>query len=381
LALGAVLVSASVLPVVLVLAQSQGTPPPPPKTQTAPASGTVPAVPPPTAQTAPAQGALTPGAALPALGKVKAVNTTPGPQASELVDLDLEALVRGKTTIFLYFLPSEETSEEALKLTMEWAAGRKDVSVVGIVPPRGKSAPQVAARLTEMKLSLPVVWDGTYQIQKMLGTQTVPQLTLVDKTGKVNIIGASSPSHRLDPKTTFIQYAEALLAGRTMQPVMQLPRYYPVNDLIAGPYLDFALEKVNSTETLRLSDLVGKGKLTLLVFWSPDCSHCKVELPEINTYYREHKDILNIVGIAKIPDDAVRQRAVDFMKVSDLQFPTVADRQSEVFRRYKVKTTPTTVVVGPDGIVATVLFGSEVDLKAELDPRLASMKKAPASGV
>ena len=42
---------------------------------------------------------------------------------------------------------------------------------------------------------------------------------------------------------------------------------------------------------------------------------------------------------------------------------------------YRVRTTPTTVVVNPDGIIETVLLGSSVDLEEALGPLLEKVKK------
>jgi thiol-disulfide isomerase/thioredoxin len=151
--------------------------------------------------------------------------------------------------------------------------------------------------------------------------------------------------------------------------------------MIDGPYVDFTLNKVPDNQAVRFSDYITDGKLTLLVFWSPDCGHCKIELPELDKYYQQHQDALNLVGIVKVPNDGVRQRTSDFIRLHALKWPTVVDRSQKVFSDYRVRTTPTTVVVDGGGKVKTVLLGSGLNLDQELGPLLASLKKTARSGL
>jgi hypothetical protein len=63
-----------------------------------------------------------------------------------------------------------------------------------------------------------------------------------------------------------------------------------------------------------------------------------------------------------------------------LSFPNVVDRSQKVFGQYRVRTTPTTVVVNPQGRVESVLIGAAVDLEKELGALIDKLKKSQSEG-
>ncbi|MFQ5766858.1 MAG: redoxin domain-containing protein [Acidobacteriota bacterium] len=333
------------------------------------------------AQNSSAPKPVSPGSLWPHLGAVKAVSPVNGPKASEFVPFDLDQVMEGKILILVYWLPGDDNSQENLKAVVDWAESRDPFTVVSIVPPRGHSAGQVAEMAASLGIHVPIIWDGTYRLQRTLQAKSAPFIAVIDRQRILRLAGGASLKHKIRGDTTLEAYLEQGLAGEGLATIGQVPRYYPVTQFIDGPYMDFALSEVNSGKTVRFSDHITPGKLTLLVFWSADCGHCKIEMPLINDYFRKHKDGLNIVGVVKTANAGIRQRTKDFIRLNDLQFPTLADTDFKVFKKYRVRTTPTTVVIGPDGVVSTVLLGSRVDLDGELGPRLAAVKKTADTGV
>ncbi len=321
-----------------------------------------------------------PGAPFPKVEGLMAVNTVPGPQASTLADFSLDSAMQGKYLLLFYWIAGEETAEESLVSLAQWAKGKPKVSLVGIVPPRGKSAQQVVQRCQELGLEIPVIWDEGYRMQQTVRAASVPHISVVDPNRVVRMLGAYNLKHKVLDDITLGRYLDTAVGGGGHPTIAEVPRHYPVTELIDGPYIDFTLNKVPDNQVVRLSDLVTDGKLTLLVFWSPDCGHCKIELPELDKYYQRHRDALNLVGIVKVPNDGVRQRTSDFIRLHDLKWPTVVDRAQKVYSDYRVRTTPTTVVVSPQGKVQSVLLGSGVNLDDELGPLIADLKKTARSG-
>ena len=319
-----------------------------------------------------------PGAPFPKVEGLKAVGAAP---AAPLVDFDLDAAMAGKYLLLFYWIAGEEAAEESLAELAAWARGKDKVALVGIVPPRGKTPQQVAERMRALDLNIPVIWDEGYRMQQTVRAASVPHISVVDPTRVVRMQGAYNLKHKVLDDITLARYLETALGGQGHPTITSVPRHYPVTEMIDTPYIDFTLNKVPDNQAVRFSDYVTDGKITLLVFWSPDCGHCKIELPQLDKYYQKHQDALNIVGVVKVPNDGVRQRTTDFIRLHDLKWPTVVDRAQKVFRDYRVRTTPTTVVVSPDGKVETVLLGSGVNLEDELGPLIADVKKTARSGL
>ncbi|MFQ5719353.1 MAG: TlpA family protein disulfide reductase [Acidobacteriota bacterium] len=316
-----------------------------------------------------------PGQPFPALTDLSAV----GPDG-ELVDFDLAATGKDNYLLIFYWVAGHGISEDNLVAMQNWVHAHEKVSLVSVVPPRGKTAKQVRERATALGVDVPIIWDDGYRVQRTVRASQVPHITLLDPGRTVRVSGAASPHHTISPGTTFADYLTRAIAGKGSPTITRVPRYYPVTELVNGPFPDFVLDEVPSHKSLRFSDRVTDGKLTLLVFWSPDCGHCKKELPLLNDYFKSHRSALNIVGIVKMRDAGFRQRTSDFIRANDLQFPTVSDETEDTWDAYKVVTTPTTVVVTPDGKIDTVLLGSGVDLDKELTPRIGRLAPAGDPG-
>jgi peroxiredoxin len=323
---------------------------------------------------------VSPGRPLPAMEGLKKINGASGAPASEFLDFSLGEYSSGKYLLLFYWMVGDEGSEGNLQSVARWVAERDDITLVGIVPPRGGGGTAVAERVRSLGLEIPIIWDEGYRMQRTIRAATVPYITVVDPGRIVRVMGAYNLKHKIIGDITLARYLETALEGGGHPTVSQVPRHYPVTELINEPFIDFTLNSVLENKLLRFSDHIGDGKLTLLVFWSADCGHCKEELPQLNAFYGRHRESLDMVGIVKAPNDAVKQRTTDFINAQKLSFPNVVDRSQKVFGQYRVRTTPTTVVVNPQGRVESVLIGASVDLEEELGALIDKLKKSQSEG-
>ena len=314
------------------------------------------------------------GAAFPGLADVQAIRPD-GEADGNLQPFDLQQAMSGKLVIFFYWLAGDETSEGVLKEVAVWAEGKDDLALIAVVPPRGKTAGDVAKRMAALDLAIPCIWDVGYRLQQTLRASSVPYMSVVDKGGMVRLLGAYNLRHKVMADISLERYLDTALGGGGAPSIVSLPRHYPVTELIDEPYRDFSLIPVPNGDVVRLSEHVKEGQYALLVFWSPDCGHCKKELPVLNDYYKKNSEHLSLIGIVKASDQGIRQRTADFIRIHQLDWPTVDDKGFAVFKDYLVRSTPTTIVVNPSGIIETVLLGSEVDLEKELGPLIEKLKE------
>ena len=314
------------------------------------------------------------GMPFPSLTDLQAIHAAAAEGEAHLRPFNLDGAMAGKVVILYYWMAGDANSEQNLQEIAAWAAGQDGLALIGIVPPRGKTASEVADRLQAMSLNIPCIWDVDYRLQQTVRAATVPHGTIVDSGRIVRMLGAYNLQHQVLGDITLKKYLATAVSGGGAPTVSPLPRHYPVTEMIKGPFIDFNLDKVPKGESVRFSEHVKEGQYTLLVFWSPDCSHCKIELPVLNDYYKKHRGSLDLIGIVKVHDAGIRQRTADFIKAHDLGWPTVEDTGSRIFAGYKVSTTPTTIVVNPDGIVEAVLLGSDVNLDLELGPLLGKLE-------
>jgi cytochrome c biogenesis protein CcmG, thiol:disulfide interchange protein DsbE len=114
---------------------------------------------------------------------------------------------------------------------------------------------------------------------------------------------------------------------------------------------DFTLNTLDG-EPVSLSDL--EGKVVLINFWATWCEPCKIEMPFFQSRYEQHAPQFEVLAVNYAePEDTVRR----FVEAEGLTFTILLDRSAEVVRKYQVRGYPTTLVVGPDGIIQVYHIG------------------------
>ncbi|ASN05475.1 thiol-disulfide oxidoreductase ResA [Virgibacillus necropolis] len=120
---------------------------------------------------------------------------------------------------------------------------------------------------------------------------------------------------------------------------------------------NFKLEQVNKNnelETVKLSDLEGKG--VMLNFWATYCKPCEAEMPYMEKLYPEYKEKgIEIVAVSLDATELVIDRFIDQY---DLTFPIPHDTSSQVMEKYGVGPIPSTFFINPDGEVVEIVEGA-----------------------
>lgn len=109
---------------------------------------------------------------------------------------------------------------------------------------------------------------------------------------------------------------------------------------------------------VQLSDY--RGRPVLLRMWSPDCSHCRGEIPSVKQAYATLEDTVVFLTIAvQAPTEAIHA----FVQEHDIQYPVLLDEQNAIAISYRVTAIPTAYLIGPDGKIVKVTTGAY-----DLDP-------------
>ena len=110
---------------------------------------------------------------------------------------------------------------------------------------------------------------------------------------------------------------------------------------------DFSLEDVDGHQ-LSLSSL--RGKYLLLDFWGSWCVNCIANFPRMKAFYQQHRDKLEILGVA-IDDSKDKWKVA--VKKHELPWKHVIDTDGagNVKERYGISAAPTYVLIDPEGKV------------------------------
>lgn len=150
------------------------------------------------------------------------------------------------------------------------------------------------------------------------------------------------------------------------QPAAWQGRYPPEFEL---PLLDGG--------SFALSEHIGR-KTIALNFFATWCVPCREEMPELDRFYREHRDEeFLLVGIDV---DEERELVEEFVGELALSFPVALDRRSEVANDFQATSFPTTVVIGLDGTVQLYEIGKISNAEIAFAELMARNREIRAEG-
>lgn len=110
---------------------------------------------------------------------------------------------------------------------------------------------------------------------------------------------------------------------------------------------DFELETWDG-ETIQLSEL--EGKKVILNFWATWCGPCREEMPEMEEFYQERGDEVEILAVNLTNTETNLSDVGEYMEEFEYTYPILLDKDGEVSETYKGSVAvPTTYFIGTDG--------------------------------
>ncbi|MEF7636351.1 redoxin domain-containing protein [Bacillus thuringiensis] len=134
---------------------------------------------------------------------------------------------------------------------------------------------------------------------------------------------------------------------------------------------DFELTKLDGTN-VKLSGL--KGKKVILNFWATWCEPCQQEMPDMEAFYKEHKENVEILAINYTPSEkgGGEEKVSNFIKEKGITFPVLLDKNIDVTTAYKVITIPTSYFIDTKGVIQDKFIGPMT--QKEMEKRVAKLK-------
>ena len=102
----------------------------------------------------------------------------------------------------------------------------------------------------------------------------------------------------------------------------------------------------------RVADL--RGRAVLINFWASWCEPCRAEMPSLQRLAEQHAgDVVVLAVNFKEPTASVQR----FVHNTGLTLPVLQDPQGSIARAFGVRIFPSTVLIGRDGRVHSVVRG------------------------
>lgn len=146
---------------------------------------------------------------------------------------------------------------------------------------------------------------------------------------------------------------------------------HSTSELSQAPPFELVTSAGDALSNATLSD-----RPTLLIFWAPWCNVCRKELPEIANFYRQDKpEQLRVISIGFAD---LRSNVDAFVKARPevFVFPTAYDEDRWVAQAFKVRATPTYVVLDQQGRIAVTHLGAGLLQNAQFRAFLSNLNQS-----
>lgn len=284
----------------------------------------------------------------------------------DLLFVDLADSLGKMPVVLIYWIPGNARAEKIFSDLLEVTRDLRPekLAVYGIAVANtsiGVTPDVIRERIDAVGIDVPVLNDEEFPIGKRLQVRSVPHITIIDKSGRVQLSNGASLQQDLEYKVDLATAIRRVADSGNLHTYGFLPTYYPVRELEGRSAPDFTAPLVKDGEEQSWSGLLDDEKVNVLVFWSVDCPHCRKQLPELNAWIQENPGRTNLVGCATVADEKDAGRTRAFCDQNGLVFTNVLDVGAEISDEYGVTTTPTLVIIGPDGVVNSAITSSIAD--------------------
>ncbi len=181
-----------------------------------------------------------------------------------------------------------------------------------------------------------VLLFGSLSLLKKRNGSLMPRIVLVVLAGAVAFTGGVAQGRLIERRQGEAQLAAmAVLEGTPAPPLAPLR---PVN-----------------VDAASLSETEFDDKVTIISFWTTWCSPCRRELSELQTLYRENRDVgLQVVAITRskrgdADTEAKIAEARRFVEKRALTFPVGFDESGAIHEAYRVTGVPRSVLIDRHG--------------------------------
>ena len=121
-----------------------------------------------------------------------------------------------------------------------------------------------------------------------------------------------------------------------------------------------------------LGDLLAPGLPALLLFTSPNCGPCSVLMPEVARWQREHADEVTVALLSGGDEEQIRADAGEH-GLEHVLF----DAGLAVYEAYEANGTPSAVLVGDDGAIASWLASGSDWIESLFEQALGGLGRTP----
>jgi cytochrome c biogenesis protein CcmG/thiol:disulfide interchange protein DsbE len=127
---------------------------------------------------------------------------------------------------------------------------------------------------------------------------------------------------------------------------------------------------------VRLADF--EGRALVLDFWATWCPPCLFQVPELNAFWKKHRDAGDVAVVGVAVDAEGAEVVGPWVAEQGVEYPILVGDEDQA-RRFGAQGFPTIAIVRPDGTLDSLHVGliELADLEKLMEPLRASKEGAP----
>jgi peroxiredoxin len=293
-------------------------------------------------------------------------------QAGGPAQIDLGQVLGKKPVVLYYWIPGNPLADRMFQEVQALVndVGKDKVELYGVVYQRSeRDVEAVADRVASLEIGVPVLSDADFQLGKRLRVQSVPNVTIFDVEGRLRLTNGASLKQSLEYKIDLGVAIRRVGETGTLTTYGYLSTYYPVKEMVGKNCPDFRAPLLSNSVQQSWSSMLADDKVNVLIFWSVDCPHCRTSLPKINDWIKQSGTGVNVISAARVTNEATKIKTREFCNGNGFVFPTLMDEDNNIAGLYQVTTTPTIVVIRPDGVIDSVILSSDQDFGKTMEQK------------
>ncbi len=117
------------------------------------------------------------------------------------------------------------------------------------------------------------------------------------------------------------------------------------------PIIVYQGQEALGTNSATFRQVLAQGKPVILNFWAGQCPPCRAEMPDLQSFYDQHKGQVLLFGVDVGPFTLLgtREDAQALLRELDITYPAGSTEDAGVIQAYGVQGMPSTVFIKPNG--------------------------------
>jgi peroxiredoxin len=267
----------------------------------------------------------------------------------------------GKPYLLGFFIAGRDDIASQMNIAAKILKNKEFSGFEFIAVTRGKDAAEKkSARdfIKSKKIAASLVFDKNLDVARRFGVANFPAFFIVDGNGITRTLVMPTVTEKIR-KRSFEDFLKLVAKGEPV-PYIDMVSTEGMNKearaLIGKPAPEFSIPDLAKK---KYSPSKYRGKNLIVIFFSPSCPHCMVELPRVQDFYINNRARYNfeVLAITSVSGKDGEKQVKEVIGEKMLTFPVLVEGTRGTADDYGVKSVPMAFFIDKKGTIVDIVMG------------------------